>query len=99
MANVGLFKKSGTYTDKEGKEKKFTNFYVECGDQMIPVNLAYFENDEGRDPLYVGRKMVLSSYAEELPEKKTSAKQDVKAAEKKKPRLEPIGDDNKDIPF
>ena len=69
MANVNLFKKIGTYTDKGGKARKFTNFYVNCGDQMIPVNVAYFENEDGRDPAYSGRKMVLSSYAEELPER------------------------------
>lgn len=69
MAKVNLFKKIGTYTDKDGKERKFTNFYVECGDQMIPVNITYFENEDGRDPAYSGRKMVLSSYAEELPER------------------------------
>ena len=66
---VKLFKRNGTYHDKDGKEKHFTNFYVECGDQLIAVTPTYFEGADGRDPSYVGRKMVLSSYAEELPEK------------------------------
>ena len=69
MAEVKLFKRNGVYQDKEGKEKKYTNFYVQCGDQLISVTPTYFENAEGRDPAYAGRKMVLSSYAEELPEK------------------------------
>ena len=69
MAEVKLFKRNGMYKDKYGKDKKFTNFYVQCGDQLISVTPTYFENEEGRDPAYAGRKMVLSSYAEELPEK------------------------------
>ena len=69
MAEVKLFKRTGIYQDKDGNEKKFTNFYVQCGDQMIAVTPTYFENSDGKDPAYAGRKMVLSSYAEELPEK------------------------------
>ena len=99
MADVKLFKRNGTYTDKEGNEKKFTNFYVQCGDQLISVTPTYFENDEGRDPAYVGRKMVLSSYAEELPEKEKTDKPDVKGGGKKNPKLETLDDDKLDIPF
>lgn len=81
---VELFKRNGTYQDKDGKEKHFTNFYVKCGDQLISVTPTYFENADGRDPTYLGRKMVLSSYAEELPEKdiveeKTDNKKSAKA--------------------
>ena len=69
---VELFKKNGTYTDKDGKEKRFTNFYVQCGDQMIVVEPKYFPNDkfEGRDPGFAGRKAVLEAFATVLPEKK-----------------------------
>ena len=70
MAQVGLFKKVGKYTDKRtGKEKSFTNFYVRCGDSLIPVQVVYYENDEGRDPHYAGRKQVLKAFAEKLPDK------------------------------
>ena len=45
MAQVGLFKKVGKYTDKQtGKEKPFTNFYLRCGDSLIPVQVVYYEN-------------------------------------------------------
>ena len=69
---VKFFKKTGTYNDKEtGKEKRFTNFYVECGDKLIPVEPVYFPNPqlENRDPQYQGRKAVLEAFAEELPAK------------------------------
>ena len=100
MADVKLFKRNGTYTDKDGNEKKFTNFYVQCGDQLISVTPTYFENEEGRDPAYAGRKMVLSAFAEELPDKKADKadKQEEKSTPKKKTKLEPM-DDNVDTPF
>ena len=100
MADVKLFKRNGTYTDKDGNEKKFTNFYVQCGDQLISVTPTYFENEEGRDPAYAGRKMVLSAFAEELPDKKSDKadKQEEKPTPKKKPKLETM-DDNVDTPF
>ncbi len=69
---VQLFKKLGKYTDKQsGKEKQFTNFYVQCGDQMIPVEVVYFPNPkcEDRDPQYAGRKSVMEAFAETLSEK------------------------------
>ena len=68
---VQLFKKNGTYTDKEGKEKRFTNFYVECGDQMIVVEPKYFPNPkfDDRDLGFASRKAVLEAFAEPLPEK------------------------------
>ena len=68
---VQLFKKNGTYTDKEGKEKRFTNFYVQCGDQMIDVEPKYFPNPkfDDRDPSFAGRKAVLEAFATPLPEK------------------------------
>lgn len=91
MAEVKLFKRNGTYQDKDGNEKKFTNFYIQCGDQLISVSPTYFENENGHDPAYAGRKMVLSAFAEELPEKKPD-KQDSKSAPKKKPTLQPVGD-------
>ena len=47
-----LFKKEGTYVDKENKEKRYTNFYVQCGDTLIPIEVKYFpkEKCDGRDP-------------------------------------------------
>ena len=69
---VQLFKKCGTYTDtKTGKEKRFTNFYLKCGDALVPVEVCYFPKVEfdNRDPNYNGRKEVLSAFAATLPDK------------------------------
>lgn len=96
MAEVKLFKRNGTYQDKDGKEKHYTNFYVQCGDQMISVTPTYFENEEGRDPSYLGRKMILSAFAETLPDKDESGEKP--KPEKKKPKLETM-DDNTQIPL
>lgn len=70
MAQVELFKKVGKYTDKkDGKEKTFVNFYVLCGDELIPVEVKFFENEEGKDYRYSGRKAVMSAFAVLLPDK------------------------------
>ena len=73
---VKLFKKIGNYTEKEtGKERPFVNFYVQCGDQMIPVEPKYFPNAkcDNRDPQFGGRKAVLEAFAEVLPERERAA--------------------------
>ena len=66
---VNLYKKEGTYKDKEGQEKRFVNFYVKCGDNFIPVEPCYFPKKEfdGKDPGYAPRKEVLKAFAEALP--------------------------------
>ena len=67
---VKLYKKTGTYfSEKDNKDKQFTNFYIECNDQMIPIELKYFPNAafENRDPGYQGRFAVVSAFAELLP--------------------------------
>ena len=69
---VQLYKKTGTYfSEKEKKDKPYTNFYIKCNDQLIPVEVRYFPNSqfENRDPAYQGRFAVLSAFAEQLPEK------------------------------
>ncbi|MBP3437633.1 MAG: hypothetical protein J6K61_07005 [Clostridia bacterium] len=71
---VQLFKKYGTYQDKEtGKDKRFVNFYIKCGDQLIVVEPKYFPNPkfDDRDPGFAGRKAVLEAFAELLPEKES----------------------------
>ncbi len=70
MAQVRLLKKVGKYIDKkDGKEKPFVNFYVLCGDELIPVEVKFFGNEEGKDYRYSGRKSVMSAFAELLPDK------------------------------
>ena len=69
---VNLYKKTGTYfSEKDQKDKPFTNFYIQCNDQLIPVEVKYFPNPQfqDRDPGYQGRFAVLSAFAEPLPEK------------------------------
>lgn len=98
MAQVGLFKKVGKYTDKkDGKEKTFVNFYVLCGDDLIPVEVKFFENEEGKDYRYGGRKAVLSAFSEVLPDKEDGEAPKEKD-KKKKPKLESFDDDGDD-PF
>ncbi len=69
---VQLYMKQGTYEDKkDGKEKPYTNFYLKCGNALIPIEVRFFpqEKCDGRDPQYNGRKQVLSSFAAILPDK------------------------------
>jgi len=66
---VNLYKKEGTYKDKDGQDKRFVNFYVKCGDNLIPVEPCYFPKKEhnDKDPGYAPRKEVLKAFAETLP--------------------------------
>lgn len=98
---VQLFKKLGKYTDnKDGKEKNYTNFYVRCGDCLIPIEPCFFPNKEtGKDPQFVGRKEVMKAFAAELPERDKPS--DSSASSDKgdrKPHLQSFDDDS-DIPF
>ena len=88
---VELFKRKGTYTDKRtGEEKHFTNFFVKCGDELVPVEVNFFENDEGKDPRYSARRAVMSAFAAVLPEREDQSKDKKKAA---------VADDDGDNPF
>ncbi len=91
MAQVELFKRKGTYKDKKtGEDKNFTNFFVRCGDELIPIEVKFFENDDGRDPRYSARRAVLSAFAVVLPEREGQSK-DSKRSE--------IVEDDDAIPF
>ena len=112
MAQVKLLKKISNYTDKDGNERTATNFFVECGDVLVPVEVKYFEDKEtGRDDRSRERKVLMSAFAEELPERPTQNKakstngqaknedKATQAAEKgKKPTLQ-TADDDGDIPY
>ena len=70
MAQVSLLKKNGSYVNKDGEEKKVTNFFVRCGDVLVPIEVKYFESKEtGKDDRYRERRVLLSAFAEELPDK------------------------------
>ena len=67
---VNLFKRRVPYVDKDGENKIATNFFVSCGDILVPVEVKYFENKEtGRDDRYIERKTLLSAFADTLPER------------------------------
>lgn len=78
---VNLFKRRVPYVDqKDGKEKIATNFFVSCGDILVPVEVKYFENKEtGRDDRYMERKTLLSAFADTLPERQKKEKAQVSA--------------------
>ena len=97
---VKLFKKNVEYTNKDGEVKTATNYFLECGDVLIPVEVKYFKDKEtGEDKNYRVRKSLMSAFAEELPErKKENAGQ---AKESKQAKLVPIDDPTLEegIPF
>lgn len=64
---VQLFKKENKVS-KNGEEKVYTNFYVKCGDTLIPIQIRFYGND-GVDPNFRARKLLLSTFAEVLPDK------------------------------
>ena len=67
---VNLFKRRVPYVDKDGENKIATNFFVSCGDILVPVEVKYFENKEtGRDNWYMERKTLLSAFADTLPDR------------------------------
>lgn len=73
---VELFKKISKYKNKDGEDKTAINFYVKVGDEFVPIEVRYFEDkkNDGNDPNYRGRKLLLTAMAEILPEKqKTTA--------------------------
>ena len=75
--NIKLYKKEGTYFDKSAqKDKPYTNYYVGCNGNLIPVQIRYFPDERfgGRDPGYSARAAVLSAFAEPLPEQEKKVK-------------------------
>ena len=67
---VNIMKKESTYTDKKtGEQKKATRFYLQCGTQLVPVTVTYFEND----PQYSARKAILKAFSDDMPEKEGNA--------------------------
>ena len=73
MAQVSLLKKNGSYVNKDGEEKKVTNFFVRCGDVLVPIEVKYFESKEtGKDDRYRERRVLLSAFAEETARRRKS---------------------------
>lgn len=80
---VKLYKKNVKFKDQNGEEKTGRNFYLNIGDEFVPINVCYFPNDkcEGRDPNFAGRVSLVSACAEWMPEK--SRKQTSEGNERK----------------
>ena len=73
---VNLVKRTGTYfSEKDQKDKPYVNFYLQCNDQLIPIELKYFPQDkfDGRDPGYQKRLGIMEFCADLLPEKDSKA--------------------------
>ena len=67
---VKLYKKHVDYTTRDGEVKTATNFFVECGDVLVPVEVKFFEDKETKqDKNYRTRRTLMSAFAEELPER------------------------------
>ena len=78
---VKLYKKNGEYTTKDGEVKKVTNYFVECGDVLVPVEVKFFEDKKtGEDKNYRTRRTLMSAFAEELPEREKAQKPQVEQA-------------------
>ena len=41
---VNLYKKVVEYTNQDGEVKTATNYFVQCGDVLVPVEVKYFED-------------------------------------------------------
>jgi hypothetical protein len=79
---VKLYKKNGEYTTKDGEVKKVTNYFVECGDVLVPVEVKFFEDKKtGEDKNYRTRRTLMSAFAEELPEREKPQKPQAERAE------------------
>ena len=68
---VKLFKKHVGYKTQTGEEKTATNYFLQCGDVLVPVEVKFFADKvTGEDKRYRTRRTLMSAFAEELPERK-----------------------------
>ena len=65
---VKMYYKKGKYTNNNGEERNFINFYAACGEKLIPVEVKYFGKENKPDNAYATRKGILEAFAEPLPE-------------------------------
>ena len=76
---IKLFKKDSTYTDRNtGEPRKATRFYLGLGNAVIPIEVSYFGKEDKPDTQYSGRKLLLTAFADELPEKEKTEPKPVK---------------------
>ena len=68
---VKIYHKKGTYTNTNGEERYYINFFVKCGTKLIPIEIKYFGKDGQPDTQYLGRKAILETFSEPFPEENT----------------------------
>ena len=70
QVEVKVYRKEGTYKNKQGEEKRFTNYYLDINGYLIPIEVKYFPNPKfnDRDPGYAARISKLELLSEPLPE-------------------------------
>lgn len=68
MLEVKLYAKKGTYV-KDGEERPFTNYFLQCGETLVPIEVKNFSTKDKQDFQYSSRKGVLTAFAAPLPEK------------------------------
>ena len=70
---VKLLSQTGNYKDKNtGEDKTYVNFFLECGNERIPIEVKNFSTQEKQDKAYGSRRTVLKAFAEPLPDKVAS---------------------------
>lgn len=68
---VKLFKRNVEYTTATGEVKTATNYFLQCGDVLVPIEVKFFaDKATGEDKNYRTRRTLMSAFAEELPERK-----------------------------
>ena len=84
---VELLKRNVKYV-KDGEEKIATNFFVKLGDVLVPIEVKYFEDKEtGEDKNYRTRRMLMSAFAGDLPERNNEEKTSPAPQESGKPKV------------
>ena len=82
VMQVNLYKKNVEYTNQDGEVKTATNYFVQCGDVLVPVEVKYFEDKKtGEDKNYRSRRTLMSAFAETLPERKKAEQSQPQARE------------------
>ena len=79
---VKLFKRNVEYTTATGEVKTATNYFLQCGDVLVPIEVKFFaDRVTGEDKNYRTRRTLMSAFAEELPERKKEMPTETKPVE------------------
>lgn len=79
---VKLFKRNVEYTTATGEVKTATNYFLQCGDVLVPIEVKFFaDKATGEDKNYRTRRTLMSAFAEKLPERKKETPTETKPVE------------------